>query len=91
MNEDRGMLFVFSRSDFYVFWMEEMLFPLDIIWVNEDREVVDYIEDVEPDTYPEFQFVNDFLAKYVLEVNAGFIQEHGIKTGDEVKFSLEEI
>ncbi len=84
-----GMLFVFDRPDFYVFWMKDMLFPLDIIWINKDKKIVDVITNLKTETYPDFQYVNDFLATYVLEVNAGFFDEYGLKLGDIVEFELE--
>jgi len=86
LGKNYGMLFVFERRDFYVFWMKDMLFPIDIIWIDKDGTVVDVLEDAQPDTYPEFQFVSDFLAQYVLEVNAGFFDKNNIKLGDVVDF-----
>jgi len=90
MKEGRGMLYVFPKPHFYVFNMKDMLFPLDIIWINKDKKIVDVMTNVGPETYPEFSYVNDFLAQYVLEVNAGFFDAHGVQIGDIVEFSLED-
>ena len=91
LRTDEGMLFVFDKQGFYVFWMKDMLFPLDIVWINKDKKIVDVITDVQPETYPDFEYVNDFLATSVLEVNAGFFEKHGLKLGDTVEFALENL
>ena len=40
LQEDNGMLFVFSEEDVYSFWMKNMEINLDIIWINADGNVV---------------------------------------------------
>jgi uncharacterized protein len=84
---DSGMLFVFSKPAVYRFWMPDMHFPLDIIWINNNR-VIDITADVSNDfdpTNPKF-YTPGHPAKYVLEVNAGFSQHHGLRIGDRVTF-----
>src|ERR671923_23790 len=41
LNETEGMLFVFSEPRQYVFWMKDMKFPIDIIWLDSNKTVVD--------------------------------------------------
>jgi len=84
--DDQGMLFVFSQEDRYVFWMKNMRFPLDIIWISQDKRIVDINTEAQPcsDTC-ESMFPQE-KAKYVLEVNSGLVDKHKIKTGDEVRF-----
>lgn len=89
LDEDAGMFYVFPGQNFYAFNMKDMLFPLDIIWINKDKKIVDVMKNVPPETYPEFSYMNDFLAQYVLEVNAGFFDAYGLKVGDYVEFELE--
>ena len=89
--KNKGMLYVYPRPDFYTHNMKDMHFPLDIIWIGKDKTVVDVIENVQPGSYPEYMFVNDFLAQYVLEIPAGFFDAHKLKIGDPVEFSLEGI
>ncbi|MBI3019916.1 MAG: DUF192 domain-containing protein, partial [Parcubacteria group bacterium] len=86
--KNKGMLYVYPRPSFYTHNMKDMRFPLDIIWIGKDKTIVDVIENVQTDSYPEYMFVNDFLAQYVLEVNAGFFERHNLKLGDPVEFSL---
>jgi uncharacterized protein len=70
--------------------MKDMRFPVDIIWINKKKEIVDVMKNAEPDSYPEFAFINDFPAMYVLEVNAGFFDKHNLELRELVEFSLED-
>src|SRR3972149_9818670 len=45
---DRGMLFVFERSDFHGIWMKNCRFPIDILWLDEERKIVHVSEAVPP-------------------------------------------
>src|SRR5688500_9478780 len=45
---DRGMLFLFPSSEIQSFWMKDTLIPLDMIWIDEDRRIVDIMSDVPP-------------------------------------------
>ncbi|MBI4425994.1 MAG: DUF192 domain-containing protein [Candidatus Kerfeldbacteria bacterium] len=77
---DAGMLFVFEQPGPHAFWMQGMRFPLDIIWIN-NGQVVDVALNVPvPDGVPPLYTPEQF-ATSVLEVNAGFVAEHGITIG----------
>ncbi len=84
--QNSGMLFVFPNSQKYGIWMKEMKFPLDIIWLSDDWEVVYVKEDARPESYPEV-FTPTILSRFVLEVNSGFVKGRGIKVGNRVIFS----
>lgn len=85
---DCGMLFVYSRPGIRNFWMRDMKFPLDMIFIR-DGAVVEIIEGVpipEPGKeIPKVQSVHE--ADMVLEVNAGFAYAHDLKAGDAVDLS----
>lgn len=83
----RGMLFVFEGPRRYSFWMKDMLFPIDIIWIGENKEIVDITYDARPESYP-LHFQPRYPAQYVLEVKSGWAQSRGIQVGDDVEFSL---
>jgi uncharacterized membrane protein (UPF0127 family) len=85
LNKNEGMLFVFPEKDFYSFWMKEMKFPIDIIWIADDR-VADIAYNV-PTVATEFlkTYQPKEPVNFVLEVNAGFSLSHDIKVGDGVK------
>ncbi len=77
---ESGMLFIFDEPDRYGFWMKDMHFPIDIIWIDEAGRVVDITERLQPSTYPN-SFSPSSPARYVLEVNAEFAMTHEIKRG----------
>ena len=79
-----GMLFVFEKSGLWGFWMKDMKFAIDIIWIDGNK-VTTIAPDVSPSTYPS-SFYPDMPSDKVLEVNAGTVQKLGVKVGDEVKF-----
>jgi len=82
---DQGMLFVFDRPDKYFFWMKDMNFPIDMIWINENMKIVHIEKKVEPSSYPS-SFGPKENTKYVLEVVSGFSSENNLKEGGGVEF-----
>lgn len=81
--KDTGMLFVFPTAGFYEFWMKDMHFPIDMIWVGVDHKIVSINENVSPDTYPQL-FSPKEPALYVIEVGAGYAENYRVSVGDEV-------
>jgi uncharacterized protein len=84
---NEGMLFGFDYSSIdRCFWMNDMNFAIDIVWLNSEKEVVFFKENVLPETYPEL-FCPDESSQYVLEVKAGRALELGInKDGVKLHF-----
>ncbi len=82
--ENSGMLFVFDVPEEVGIWMENMLFPLDVVWADETGKIISMQENLDPETYPE-SFYPQSPAKYVLETNAGFLASNNIKIGDVIK------
>lgn len=83
---DTGLLFVFDVPDVYYFWMKDMSFPIDIIWIGSDMRIVDLTESVQPASYPA-EFTSRAPAQYVLEVPAGTIKKQNFHIGDTALFS----
>lgn len=83
--KERGMLFKFSQPGQYAFWMKNMKFPIDIIWIGPDKKVVTVRADVSPSTYPE-TFTSDKPAQFVLELAAGEAERLGIKNQTKLDF-----
>lgn len=90
--DKEGMLFIFEDKDISpFFWMKDMSFPIDIIWIN-DAKIVQVDKNIPapgvqtPDSeltlYKPAQPID-----YVLEVSAGFSEENDIKVGDMVNLS----
>jgi uncharacterized membrane protein (UPF0127 family) len=90
LKDNQGMLFVFKTPDTYGFWMKDMGFPLDIVWIDENFKIVHLESSVTPDTYnknPPKIFFPAKPALYVLEISENEISTLGIKVGDEVKIT----
>jgi uncharacterized protein len=84
---DSGMLFVFEREGRYDFWMKNTRIPLDIIWVSKDLKVVDWASAEPCEILQCPYYMPEADALYVVEINAGLIEERGISLGDSVKIS----
>ena len=86
LDPDKGMLFVFPKANYYTFWMPDMNFPLDIIWMDQNKIVVGVSQDLPPlqDKTKPIYYVPPKPSQYVLEVNAGFAKKFGIKEGNAV-------
>lgn len=80
--EDEGMLFYFDPPEDVSMWMKDTLIPLDIVFINDDEEVV-YVGEGVPNTETQMTVQN---VAYVLEVNSG----SGIQEGDELDFEEED-
>lgn len=80
---NEGMLFVFDQLGYQGIWMKDMLFPIDILWLDASTTIVDIRESVSPATYPQV-FAPKAKALYVIELPRGFVAEHEIKIGDQV-------
>lgn len=84
---EQGMLFIFSKPGMYGFWMKDMLFSIDMIWIQNGK-ILTIEKDVAPEPYvknPKI-FYPPTPVTEVLEVNAGFAKAKGFKEGDEVIF-----
>ena len=83
---DEGMMFVFEKQGNYGFWMKDMNFPIDILWIDDNYKVVGVEKSLSPNTYPE-SFGEKYLARYVLEVPAQYSDKNNIKIGDKIIFT----
>jgi len=85
LDDNAGMLFVFERKGFHGFWMKNTLIPLDLIYIAENGIITEIKENFQPCKIDDCEvYVPQYGSKYVLEVNAGFVEEKGINIGDEV-------
>lgn len=84
MPDNHGMLFTFAQPNEQCFWMKDMRFPLDIIWLNSAKQVVYMQANLSPGTYPE-KFCPSSPARYVIELNAGQAAQLGIRSGQTLQ------
>lgn len=90
LEENRGMLFIYNEERAWQFWMNEMKFPIDVIWIAGNKVV-----DISPDV-PDPAKTNNIPvimspkvpARFVLEVNAGSANKHNIQVGDAVAIDI---
>jgi len=87
LEDEGGMIFVFEQVGKYGFWMKDMKFSIDIIWITEDFFVSGIVGNFSPEDYPKV-LGGDYVAKYVLEVPTGFAEKNNIKVGDKVEFLI---
>lgn len=80
MDEDKGMLFLMPDIDMQSFWMLNTYIPLDIIFVDAEKRIVNIAANTTPHSIDPVKSTGP--AKYVLEVNAGYGQRKGLKAGD---------
>lgn len=85
LGQTQGMLFFFDQPARPSFWMKDMHYSLDMIWIGEDMTVKDITRNATPESYPQSFFPSEFV-RYVLEVPAGFADYHSITVGTKVRF-----
>lgn len=84
--ENAGMLFIQDMEEIQSFWMKNTYIPLDILFVNANKEIVTIHVNTTP--LKEWNYASTEPALYVVEVNAGFSNRHGIRTGDRIAFVI---
>lgn len=89
---DRGLLFVFDKPAFYTFWMKDMKFAIDIIWLDEGKKIVHIVQNVPPEPGKKdselTRYTSPVMARYVLEINAGLTSLQNLQLGDVVNFEI---
>jgi len=80
-----GMLFVFDNADYRTFWMKNTYLSLDILFLNEDKEIIRISKETSP--LSEFSIPSGGKAMYVVEVLAGFTDAYQINVGDHISFT----
>ncbi len=85
-----GLLFVFPVADYHGIWMKDVNFPIDIIWIGEDRTIIGIEKNVEPSTYPTI-FRPQQPARYVIETNVHYADTFDLHPGQKVELPEEYI
>ena len=92
LKSNEGMLFPYETPRTLSFWMKDMKFPIDILWLDDNKKVVHIEENLQPCSpfLPCQSYSPDVQAQYVLETVAGFSSSNGIVEGTAVEFDLPE-
>lgn len=81
LEPNTGMLFDFKQDGYWQIWMKEMNFAIDILWLNNQKQVVGVKTEALPQNYPE-SYGAEQQSQYVIELPAGSVNERNIKIGD---------
>lgn len=87
--DNRGMLFIHGAPGRYGYWMHNVKIPLDIIWLDASRKVVEIAANAQPCPGPASacpSYGGNADALYVLELNGGAAARHGVQAGATVRF-----
>lgn len=84
MKNNQGMLFVFSNLQERNFYMKNTRFPLDLIFLDHNKNVVSFQENAQP--LNEASLPSNALAQFVLEVNAGLAEKWLLEVGDKMDY-----
>jgi uncharacterized membrane protein (UPF0127 family) len=88
IGQNQGMIFLFDKSDYYSFWMKDMKFPIDIIFISGNK-VVDVFDKVPVSPNENLPvYTTKTKADKVLEINAGLAKKYEIKIGNIVNIKL---
>lgn len=87
ISENEGMIFLFEKPDYYSFWMKDMKFPIDIIYIN-GEEIVTIEKNVQPPTKGKSPtiYTSTKPSDKVLEIQAGLSEKYNLKKGDRIKY-----
>ncbi|OUU19438.1 MAG: hypothetical protein CBC08_07555 [Flavobacteriaceae bacterium TMED48] len=85
LEEQHGMLFIFENSELRGFYMKNTLIPLDLIFIDENYEIVHIYSKATP--YETASISSQLPAKYVFEINGGLSEQIGIQKGMKIKYN----
>jgi uncharacterized membrane protein (UPF0127 family) len=88
--QNRGMLFIHGKQQRWQYWMYNVHFPLDVIWIDRNRRIVEIVRDTQPCRSKKTAecplYGGNADALYVLELNSGGAAKQGLKVGDVLSF-----
>ena len=85
MATNQGMLFIFNDVTQRYFYMKNTRFPLDIIYIGENKKIVSFQKNAKP--LDENTLPSDAPAKYVLEINGGLVDQWSLKVSDSLSWN----
>jgi uncharacterized membrane protein (UPF0127 family) len=94
LDPDKGMLFIYPDEGVHYFWMKNTLIPLDMVWINGNREIIFISKDVQPCEISQCPLISpEQKVQYVLELNGGTSDKIGLAIGDKITFdkSIEDV
>lgn len=86
-----GLLMAFASDGLWEIWMKDMKVALDIIWLDNTKEVVHIVKNASPELSTDKIFKPTKPARYVLELPAGTVEEFDINVGQKAEFEVGEV
>lgn len=89
LEPDRGMLFLYGSPGKYSYWMFQVKIPLDILWMDASRTVVEISENTPPcpaDSKRCQTYGGKYPAQFILELAAGTVAKHNLRVGNTLTF-----
>jgi len=83
LTEGTGMLFVFDEPGTHGIWMKDMNFAIDVLWLNENFQIIYMVEGMTPESFPNV-YRSRKPAKYVVEFPANFVSENNVMIHDQM-------
>lgn len=87
LEKNQGMLFIFDKESFLTFYMKNTYIPLDLIFINDNKEIVSIYKNSKPNNTSSIS--SKLPSKYVLEVNEGFCENYNLKIGDKINYKFD--
>ncbi len=85
LGDNQAMIFIFPANGRNLFWMKDMNFAIDIIWLDENKKIVYMEKGIKPESYPK-TFGPATQTRYVIEFKAGVADRIGLQVGDIASF-----
>ncbi len=85
LGQNQAMLFIFPDEQQRYFYMKNTEIPLDILYFNSEKKLVDLNKNARP--YDETSLPSEAVSQYVLEVNAGLTDKWNLEKGDKIEFT----
>lgn len=82
--QGEAMLFVFPGDTVPRMWMKGMKYPIDMVWLNDAKQVVYVVENATPSSYPQTIYASPVSARYVIEFPSGTVKKINIQKGAPV-------
>ena len=86
LGEKEGMLFLFEREGYHKFWMMNMMIPIDIIFIDKNKTVVDVVKNAKPGGLICEKYKPKNRSMYVLEDRANFTERNRVRSGSKLNF-----
>ena len=83
--DNGALLFLFPTDDRFSIWMKDMLFPIDVIWLDSGKKIIKIEKNMQPSSYPK-TYTPDTPARFVIELNKGATDTLHAQVGSQLNW-----